>query len=46
MHKKKLKWNYHVSPPGLELGKAWHGLNKNQGFAGEYDQQYQMLVGI
>jgi hypothetical protein len=29
-------------PPQLELGKAWHGLNKNQGAIGEHDEQYQI----
>jgi len=32
-------------PPRPELGKAWHGLSRNQGFAKEYDEQYQMSVG-
>jgi hypothetical protein len=32
-------------PPKLELGKAWHGLSRNQGVAGEHDEQYQMLAG-
>jgi hypothetical protein len=27
------------------LGKAWHGLSKNQGFVGEHDEQYQMPTG-
>jgi hypothetical protein len=29
----------------LEPGKMWHGLSKNQGAAGEHDEQYQMSVG-
>ncbi len=29
-------------PPRPELGKAWHGLNRNQGVIGDYDEQYQM----
>jgi len=24
----------------------WHGMNTNQGGAGEHDEQYQMLTGI
>jgi len=29
-------------PPPLrpELGKMWHGLNKNQGVVREHDEQY------
>jgi hypothetical protein len=43
MHKRRLRWNSHVSlPPRLELGKMWHGLNRNQGATGEHDGQYQM----
>jgi len=34
-----------VSPPRPELRKTWHGLNKNQSAAGEYDEHYQMLAG-
>jgi hypothetical protein len=26
-------------PPRLEPGKAWHGLNINQGVAGKHDEQ-------
>jgi hypothetical protein len=29
-------------PPRPEPGKAWHGLNRNQGAGGEHDEQYQM----
>jgi hypothetical protein len=25
-------------PPRPELGKAWHGLNRNQGATGEHDE--------
>jgi hypothetical protein len=32
-------------PPRPELAKAWHGLSRNQGAAGEHDEQYQILVG-
>jgi hypothetical protein len=38
MHKRELKWNFHVSPPRLEPGKVWHGLNRNQGVVGEHDE--------
>jgi hypothetical protein len=31
-------------PPRLESGKTWHGLSRNQGDAGEHDEQYQMLT--
>jgi len=31
-------------PPSPESGKAWHGLSRNQGAAGEHDEQYQMSV--
>jgi hypothetical protein len=27
------------------LGKAWHGLNRNQGDVGEHDEQYQLSAG-
>jgi hypothetical protein len=27
-----------IPPPRLESGKAWHGLSKNQGVAGEHDE--------
>jgi hypothetical protein len=33
------------TPPKPELGKAWHGLSKNQGVIGEHDEQYQMPIG-
>jgi hypothetical protein len=33
-------------PPKPELGKSWHGLSKNQGVAGEHDEQYEMSAGI
>jgi hypothetical protein len=46
MHKRKLGWNSHVSPPRLEPRKVWHGLSRNQGVIGEHDEQYQMPVGI
>jgi hypothetical protein len=45
MHKRRLRWNSHVSPLKPEPGKMWHGLNKNQGAVGEHDEQYQMLAG-
>jgi hypothetical protein len=32
-------------PPRPEPGKAWHGLNRNQGAIREHDEQYQMLMG-
>jgi hypothetical protein len=32
-------------PPRLELGKAWHGLSRNQGDVGEHDEQYQLPTG-
>jgi hypothetical protein len=38
MHKRKLKWNSHVSPPIPKLGKVWHGLSRNQGAAREHDE--------
>jgi hypothetical protein len=25
--------------------KTWHGLSRNQGVAGEHDEQYQMSAG-
>jgi hypothetical protein len=34
-----------IPPPILEPGKAWHGLNRNQGVVGEHDEQYQMPAG-
>jgi hypothetical protein len=33
-------------PPRLELGKMWHGLDRNQGVVGEHDEQYQMSARI
>jgi hypothetical protein len=33
-----------IPPPKPELGKAWHGLSRNQGATGEHDEQYQMLA--
>jgi hypothetical protein len=27
-----------IPPPKPESGKAWHGLNKNQGAVGEHDE--------
>jgi hypothetical protein len=38
MHKRRLRWNSHVSPPRPEPGKAWHGLRRNQCAAGEHDE--------
>jgi hypothetical protein len=29
-----------IPPPKPELGKAWHGLNRNQNAAREHDEQY------
>jgi len=41
MNKKRLRWNSHVSPPPRpKSGKAWHGLSRNRGVAGEHDEQY------
>jgi hypothetical protein len=34
-----------IPPPRPEPGKMWHGINRNQGVAGEHDEQYQMLMG-
>jgi hypothetical protein len=45
MHKRRLRWNSHVSPPKPESGKVWHGRNRNQGVVGERDEQYQMPIG-
>jgi hypothetical protein len=45
MQKWRFKSNFNVPPPPPpkpELGKVWHGLNKNQGVATEHDEQYQM----
>jgi hypothetical protein len=38
MHKKKLRWNSHVSPPIPESGKMWHGLSRSQGVVGKHDE--------
>jgi hypothetical protein len=38
MHKKRLRWNFHVTPPKPEPGKVWHGLSRNQGAAREHDE--------
>jgi hypothetical protein len=45
MHKRRLRWNFHVPPPRPELGKVWHGLSRNQGVVREHDEQYQMSTG-
>jgi hypothetical protein len=34
-----------LSPPKLESGKTWHGLNRNQGAVKKHDEQYQMSTG-
>jgi len=34
-----------IPPPRPESRKVWHGLNSNQGAAGEHDEQYQRPVG-
>jgi len=34
-----------IPHPRLEPGKLWHDLSRNQGAVGEYDEQYQMLMG-
>jgi hypothetical protein len=31
-----------IPPPRLEPGKAWHGLNRNQGVVRKHDEQYQL----
>jgi hypothetical protein len=38
MHKRRLRWNSHISPPRPELEKSWHGLNRNQGAVKEHDE--------
>jgi hypothetical protein len=47
MHKKRLRKKFScIPPPRLELGKMWHGLDRNQGVVGEHDEQYQMSARI
>jgi hypothetical protein len=31
-----------IPPPRPKSGKTWHSLSRNQGAAGEHDEQYQM----
>jgi len=35
---KEAEMKFSCIPPRSELGKAWHGLNKNQGAAREHDE--------
>jgi hypothetical protein len=42
---KEAEMKFSCVPPKPELGKAWHGLSRNQGATRKHDEQYQMSTG-